>query len=81
MLQLVFSPGPCEYPGLHYNASYPFSYICGTFLLVRHPQLMSKLRAELSSHDTSNLSRSTLRNMPYLQNILNESKIRTTHPS
>ncbi|TLD30129.1 cytochrome P450 alkane hydroxylase-like protein [Venturia nashicola] len=42
------------------------------FLLVRHPKVMSKLRAEVSSHDTSNLSRSTLRNMPYLQNVLNE---------
>ncbi|KAE9984990.1 hypothetical protein EG328_007980 [Venturia inaequalis] len=42
------------------------------FLLVRHPEVMSKLRAEISSHDTSILSRSTLRNMPYLQNVLNE---------
>jgi hypothetical protein len=36
---------------------------------------MSKLRAEVAKLDTTDLSRGILRNMPYLQNVLNESKV------
>lgn len=45
-----------------------------SFLLVRHPQVMNKLRAEIANHSSAELSRNDLRNMPYLQNILKESK-------
>jgi len=44
------------------------------FLLVRHPHVMEKLRTEVSSECSSNpnLSRSDLKRLPYLQNVLKE---------
>ncbi|KIW02606.1 hypothetical protein, variant [Verruconis gallopava] len=42
------------------------------FLLVRHPQVMQKLRAEITQYNKENLDRNDLRNMPYLQNVLKE---------
>ncbi|PVH94679.1 cytochrome P450 alkane hydroxylase [Periconia macrospinosa] len=44
------------------------------FLLVRHPSVLQKLREEIDSvcGTTSGLTRSVLRKMPYLQNVLNE---------
>jgi cytochrome P450 len=46
-----------------------------SFLLVRHPKVMEKLRDEIAStcDATSNLTRDDLRRMPYLQNVLKES--------
>jgi len=48
-----------------------------SFLLVRHPHVMEKLRTEVSSECSSNpnLSRSDLKRLPYLQNVLKESKL------
>jgi cytochrome P450 len=44
------------------------------FLLVRHPNIMAKLRTEIASlcPDQSQLTRTDLRKMTYLQNILKE---------
>ena len=44
------------------------------FLLVRHPRVLDKLRAEIKSHcpDPTGLTRADLRKMSYLQNVLNE---------
>ncbi|KAF2280400.1 cytochrome P450 alkane hydroxylase [Westerdykella ornata] len=44
------------------------------FLLVRHPKVLEKLRAEIASTCVpgSSLSRDVLRNMRYLQNVLRE---------
>ncbi|XP_014550459.1 hypothetical protein COCVIDRAFT_43025 [Bipolaris victoriae FI3] len=44
------------------------------FLLVRHPRVMEKLRAEIASSYTkdSSLNRDVLRRMPYLNNVLRE---------
>jgi cytochrome P450 len=53
---------------------YPISNL-RSFLLVRHPQVMERLRVEVASMDGSgpDLSRDDLKGMPYLQNILKES--------
>ena len=42
------------------------------FLLVRHPRVLEKLRAEISGADPATLTRRDLRKMNYLQNVLNE---------
>ena len=44
------------------------------FLLVRHPEVLEKLRTEINSHcfDPAHLTRADLRKMGYLQNVLNE---------
>jgi cytochrome P450 len=44
------------------------------FLLVRHPRVMKKLREEIDQHCSNrvNLTRTDLRNMRYLQNVLKE---------
>ncbi|KAH4054852.1 hypothetical protein HBH70_047010 [Parastagonospora nodorum] len=44
------------------------------FLLVRHPKVMEKLRAEIASmcEQHAELSRDVLKRMPYLQNVLKE---------
>lgn len=44
------------------------------FLLVRHPKVLEKLRAEVDRHcfDPATLTRADLRKMSYLQNVLNE---------
>ena len=44
------------------------------FLLVRHPRVLDKLRAEIKSYcsDLAGLTRADLRKMCYLQNVLNE---------
>ncbi|EOA85965.1 uncharacterized protein SETTUDRAFT_39981 [Exserohilum turcica Et28A] len=44
------------------------------FLLIRHPKVMDKLRAEIASSCTtvSSLNRDNLRRMPYLNNVLKE---------
>lgn len=49
-----------------------------SFLLVRHPQVMEKVRAEIAStvKDDAEISRSDLRSMNYLQNVIKESEIR-----
>jgi len=46
-----------------------------SFLLLRHPRILTKLRAEIASTCTPNtiLTRDILKRMPYLQNILKES--------
>jgi hypothetical protein len=52
------------------------------FLLVRHSNVMKKLRAEISlaCDSKSNLTRDDLRRMPYLQNVLKESEsLRLVH--
>ena len=53
-----------------------------SFLLVRHPHVLSKLRAEVASacNSDAELSRTDLRNMKYLQNVLKESRSRASHP-
>lgn len=44
-------------------------------LLVRHPQVLENLRNEISKLDqNTGLTRSSLRNMKYLQNVLKESE-------
>lgn len=48
-----------------------------SFMLVRHPNVLGKLRTEISSVSQgrgSELNRTDLRNMKYLQNVLKESK-------
>ena len=44
------------------------------FLLIRHPEVLKKLRAEISYNcsDPASLTRADLRKMSYLQNVLNE---------
>ncbi|KAK4446132.1 cytochrome P450 alkane hydroxylase, partial [Podospora aff. communis PSN243] len=43
------------------------------FLLVRHPKVMQKVRAEISSvRDAESLTRDNLRGLKYLQNVLKE---------
>ena len=44
------------------------------FLLVRHPEVMEKLRAEIrrDCSDPTQLTRTSLRKMSYLQNVLKE---------
>ncbi|KAH9204657.1 cytochrome P450 alkane hydroxylase [Leptodontidium sp. 2 PMI_412] len=42
------------------------------FLLVRHPNVLVKLRSEIAAQGNAELTRSDLRNMKYLQNILKE---------
>ncbi|KAK0119524.1 hypothetical protein ONS95_010966 [Cadophora gregata] len=42
------------------------------FLLVRHPKVLEKLRSEIAAQGDLEWSRSNLRNMKYLQNILKE---------
>jgi histidinol-phosphate/aromatic aminotransferase/cobyric acid decarboxylase-like protein len=46
-----------------------------SFLLVRHPRAMEKLRAEIAAASVacSIITRDALKNMPYLQNVLRES--------
>lgn len=48
----------------------------GSFLLVRHPRVMEKLRSEISNlpAQEGEITRADLRNLSYLQNILKESK-------
>jgi hypothetical protein len=52
-----------------------------SFLMVRHPNVMEKLRAEISKFDGVKLTRNELRNMSYLQNVLKESKHTICQPS
>ena len=42
------------------------------FLLVRHPHVLEKLRAEISDTDPETLTRADLRKLTYLHNVLNE---------
>ncbi|KAH7378549.1 cytochrome P450 alkane hydroxylase [Cadophora sp. MPI-SDFR-AT-0126] len=42
------------------------------FLLVRHPNVLIKLRSEIAVYGNAELTRNDLRNMNYLQNILKE---------
>ncbi|OBT56020.1 hypothetical protein VE04_03687 [Pseudogymnoascus sp. 24MN13] len=45
------------------------------FLLIRHPQVLEKLRDEIFKLDSNTgLTRNSLRNMKYLQNVLKESE-------
>lgn len=39
-----------------------------------HPNVLTKLRSEIAAHGNAELTRTDLRNMKYLQNILKESK-------
>jgi hypothetical protein len=62
------------------HSSNPFaSADLASFLLVRHSNVMEKLRAEIASTcgTSSELTRDDLRRMPYLQNVLKESML---HP-
>ncbi len=54
----------------------PVADLSNGFLLIRHPHVLSKLRAEVASACNGNieLSRTDLRNIKYLQNVLKESK-------
>jgi hypothetical protein len=45
-----------------------------SFLLVRHPEVMDKLRSEIAQYDKADFDRNDLRNMSYLQNVLKESQ-------
>lgn len=49
--------------------------IIASFMLVRHPQVMGKLRQEISDLDTGGdaIHRNHLRGLQYLQNVLKES--------
>jgi hypothetical protein len=47
-----------------------------SFLLVRHPGVMEKLRSEIAQLETDKVDRSRLLSMHYLQNVLKESKSR-----
>ena len=51
------------------------------FLLVRHPKVVNKLRAEIDTAfaDSSELDRQSLRSISYLQNVLKESKLIQFH--
>ena len=45
------------------------------FLLTRHPQVLQKLRVEISElNGNTDLTRTGLRNMKYLQNVIKESE-------
>ena len=44
------------------------------FLLLRNPTVMEKLKEEISAGPADKITRSELRNMKYLQNVLKESK-------
>ena len=46
-----------------------------SFLLIRHPAVFEKLRAEVAvnCNDHTKLTRTDLRNMSYLQNVMKES--------
>lgn len=44
-----------------------------SYMLVRHPKAMEKVRAEISAlGDAKSLTRDDLRNLKYLQNVLKE---------
>jgi cytochrome P450 len=52
-----------------------YTHIAVSFLLVRHPKVLEKLRKEISKvPQEEKLTRTHLRNMPFLQNVLKESK-------
>lgn len=53
----------------------------GRFLLVRHPRCLEKLKAEIKSTvgSRTDLSRTDLKAIKYLENILNESECKC-HP-
>jgi cytochrome P450 len=59
-----------------FNQYFPDSI---SFLLVRHPTVMEKLRTEITSTCDANtdLTRDDLRRLPYLQNVIKESM---SHP-
>ena len=52
-----------------------------SFLLVRHPKTIEKLRAEIEStfKGSTEITRSDLKKMDYLQNVLKESKTMLTY--
>lgn len=45
-----------------------------SFLLVRHPDVLDKLRREVADIGDKVLTRARLQNMVYLQHIINESR-------
>ena len=49
-------------------------FVPSSFLLVRHPHVLEKLRSEIAAQGNVEWTRSGLRNMKYLQNILKESR-------
>lgn len=60
------------------TTAYLFSWTF--FLLVRHPRVLENLRAEASNIDRNRgLTRNSLRNMKYLQNVLKESELDRFH--
>ncbi len=50
--------------------------LLGSFLLVRHPRVMEKVRSEITAlpGKEEEIRRADLRNLHYLQNVLKESK-------
>lgn len=53
-----------------------YSLNIGRFLLARHPQCLEKLKAEIKNTvgARTDLNRSDLKGIKYLENVLNESK-------
>lgn len=53
-----------------------FSLITHSFLLVRHPKVLERLRSEIKSTVSKGekLTRLHIQQMSYLKNVLNESK-------
>ena len=51
-------------------------YPLQSFLLVRHPNVIEKLRADVARFESKGdkITRTDLRNMPYLQKVMQESK-------
>lgn len=71
--QPVFSLGHCESMKYCYK-KFPLTLLT-SFLLVRHPKVLAKLQKEVALlGDASELNRTELRNMKYLQNVLKESE-------
>jgi hypothetical protein len=62
-------------PTLHFCEGLYRLIFAPAFLLVRHPRVLTKLRAETSAACEADieLTRTQLRNMNYLQNVLKES--------
>lgn len=57
-----------------------FPLIAYSFLLVRHPKVLERLRSEIKSTvaEGEKLTRFHIQQMPYLKNVLNESTLPST---
>ena len=60
---------------VYHNSGSSLLCLLSSYLLVRYPQVLSKLRKEIETvaENRTNLLREDLKRMPYLANVLKES--------